>query len=218
MDQKIVQAFLADAIKICGRGKELISELEHQASLFQMSQASVRAFSQTLHSLKGMVQMIPDVGSWTAVLHQFETRAQFHPKRIEWLPEAKRLIEDLAGDLEFFRLKSRHGAGPVQEPEAQGIMVKVDEKLTAWFPITKIERVLLPEELSAILEGSSTQTVGVSSPHEKGKFGLSIRAEFQEGQTYIIEVQAVLGVVAWSEASRRGARKGMDLLSPKKAA
>lgn len=212
-DVALVHQFVLESLKLCGRLGECVRALNEQYDNLKISAGSTRELVQVLHSLKGMVAMIPQAKHLETQIALFEDQlvkpAGSVPsvangaRKPKWLCDLDVWLGEATRDLTLYRDQNNLGAIPL-EPLVKGLMVKTGT-LLAWFPVSCVTKVLLPHEMASVNEDAELRSLPSGG---SGKFGLVIKSQ------YLFGVDSVLGVQPWSVAQEMGAVSGLDLIKP----
>lgn len=217
--EKILQSFLNDALRLSAEGRECVNQLTEQASKQRVSPAQVRSLYQIVHTLKGTAGLVEGAEDVVEALHGIEGRLACQnvvesARHFDWIEQARHSLEQVHVVLLKLQRMDRF-SGPL-EPLVRGFLLRstlMSGKKLIWVPLGCVNRVLGPEEMGASnvlrIEG---EYVPVLRPKSRSTgvahFGVAIRSGVGRA---VLAVDEVVGVIAWSEASRQGAGSALEL-------
>lgn len=220
MKPSVVHAFLSDALRICAQARECVSQLAEQADKKSVSPAQVRTFFQQIHTLKGTASLIDQGTPIVTSLHAIESllacqNVSESARRYEWIEPARIALDDVLAYLQTLQRRERKPKVKA-EPLVKGFLARAPGKTGGliWFPLGCVVRIVSPEEMaSAQALCIEDAWVPVVRPPinlaDRAFFGLAVRSS--DGYA-VLAVVEVIGIYSWGDASRQGARSGLDYL------
>ncbi len=235
--QKVISSFLVDAIRMANEAARLLHDIQIDSHFGVVPQERVRSLYQIVHTLKGTATMVPGGMDIVYSLQTLEARLACQPlsqaaAKLDWVQLADHSLTQARDALltlqtqpmplpegtslaEAARLLAKKPPAAFDLNTAKGIVARVTlsgEAALLWFPVASLTRVLPPTEVGnremLCLQGQWVPILGVPASLKKS-FGLGVKLDAGH---VVVAVEEFVSLMGWLEASRVGAKAGLEAL------